>query len=157
MKNKRLLIFLLLIFVLSLVSIYYPYLIGEKSLAKTEYKKETCFVDRVIDGDTLVCDNETIRLLGIDTPEKGEFYYQEAKDFLRQVENVNVETLRDWDDLGKYQRKLRYIFYEDRMINIEIVEGGFGKSFMTEDLKYEDKFKKAEEFAKNNGLGVWKQ
>ena len=74
----------------------------------------------------MVCDGETIRLLGIDTPEKGEEYYQEAKDYLLIVEGKDVNILRDWDDLGKYYRKLRYIFYENRLINVEIVEKGLG-------------------------------
>ncbi len=63
---KRVLIFIGIILGLSLLSIFYPYLTGEKSINPIDYEKETCFVNRVIDGDTLVCDNETIRLLGID-------------------------------------------------------------------------------------------
>lgn len=154
MKNRKLIIFLLIIIGLAVFSVYYPDIIERNTLDKN-YEKEKCFVNRIIDGDTLVCNNETIRLLGIDTPEKGEYYYEEAKDFLKNVENKEVYVLRDWDDLGKYYRKLRYVFYEDRLINIEILENGFGKSFMTENLKYEDKLKKAEEFAKENKKGLW--
>ena len=64
-------IFLLVVILLWLLSIYYPYLTGEKEWKVKDviYEKETCFVNRIIDGDTLVCDNETIRLLGIDNIE----------------------------------------------------------------------------------------
>ena len=155
---KRVLIFLGIVLSLSLLSIYYPYLTGEKTINPVEYERETIFVERVIDGDTLVDSNGTVyRLLGIDTPERGEEYYQEAKDFLSLFEGKDVEILRDWEDLGKYKRKLRYIFYEDRLINVEIIEQGFGKAFIIEDLKYKDKILKAEKFAKENCVGIWEE
>ena len=153
MKWKRVCIFALVVILLGLLSIFQPYLTGER--INQQYEKEGCFVNRIIDGDTLVCNNETIRLLGIDTPERGETYYQEAKDFLMQVENQDIYILRDWDNRGKYYRKLRYIFYENRLLNIEILEKGLGKAFMTEKLKYEDKLLDAEKFAKDNRLGIW--
>ena len=155
MALKRFLVFVIIIFLLSLLSVYYPYLTGEAVSGFKNYEREKCFVNRVIDGDTLICDNETIRLLGIDTPERGEVYYQEAKDFLKQVENEDVEILRDWENLGKYKRKLRYIFYNDRLINIEILEQGLAKAFIIEDLKYKNKILNAEKFAKENCIGLW--
>ena len=155
MAWNRFLVFAIIIFLLGVLSVYYPYLTGDKEIFTKDYEKEECFVNRVIDGDTLVCNNETIRLLGIDTPERGEEYYQEAKDFLKQVEGKDVEVLRDWEDLGKYKRKLRYIFYENRLINVELLEQGLAKAFIIEDLKYKDKILKAEKFAKENCLVLW--
>ena len=152
---KRVLIFFGIVLGLSLLSIYYPYLTGEKTLNPVEYEKESCFVNRIIDGDTLVCDNETIRLLGIDTPERGEELYQEAKDYLSIVEGKEIEILRDWDDEGKYYRKLRYIFYEDRLINIELIEQGLARAYYYDDLVYEEKLLIAEGFAKENCLGIF--
>ena len=152
---KRVLIFLFIVILLGLLSVYYPYLTGEVVKNNQNYEKEKCFVNRVIDGDTLVCDNETIRLLGIDTPERNEILYEEARDFLKEVENKQVYILRDWDDLGKYYRKLRYVFYENELLNAKILQEGLATSFMTDNLKYEDKLKKAENFAKNNKKGLW--
>ena len=152
------LIFIGIILFLSLLSIFYPYLTGEKSFGDVEYERETIFVERVIDGDTLVDSNGVVyRLLGIDTPEKGEEYFEEAKSFLQEIEDKEVEILRDWEDLGKYYRKLRYVFYNDRLINVEILEKGLGVSFITEDLIYEDKLFKAEEFARDNEIGLWEK
>ncbi len=152
---KRVLIFLSIIILLGLLSVFYPYITGEKSFNPVEYEKESCFVNRVIDGDTLVCDNETIRLLGINAPEKGEEYSNESTNFLKQVKGKEIYVLRDWDDLGKYYRKLRYVFYNGRLINVEILEKGLGVAFMTENLIYEDKFIAAEKFAKENCAGIW--
>ena len=43
-------------------------------------------VESVIDGDTIIlATGEHVRLLGIDTPERGECYYQEATDFLKSL------------------------------------------------------------------------
>jgi len=158
---KRVLIFLIIIILLGILSVFYPYLTGEKSINPVEYERESAFVTRVIDGDTLVYEinniSYTCRLLGIDTPERGEEYYQEAKEYLMLVEGKNVEILRDWEDLGKYKRKLRYIFYEDRLINVEIVEQGFAFAFIIEDLKYKDKILKAEKLAKVNCLRIWEE
>lgn len=36
-----------------------------------------------VDGDTLRCGDERVRLVNIDTPERGEAGYHEAKDHLR--------------------------------------------------------------------------
>ena len=66
---KRVLIFLIIIILLGALSVFYPYLTGEKQINPVEYEKERCFVNRIIDGDTLVCNNETIRLLGINNIE----------------------------------------------------------------------------------------
>jgi len=158
---KRVLIFIIIIIFLGVLSIFYPYLTGEKTIIPVDYEREQAFVTRVIDGDTLVYEinniSYTCRLLGINTPEKSEELYQEAKDYLSIVDGKEVEILRDWDDEGKYHRKLRYIFYEDRLINVEIVEQGFAIAFMTEDLVYEDKLFMAEKFAKENCLGIWEE
>ena len=67
--KKRVIVFLLIIIFFGVLSIYYPRLTGEEEWKGKQYEKEVCFVNRIIDGDTLVCNNETIRLLGIDNIE----------------------------------------------------------------------------------------
>jgi len=161
MSIKRPLIFIVIVIFLGVLSVFYPYLTGEKSINPVEYEKEQAFVTRVIDGDTLVYEinniSYTCRLLGIDTPERGEEYYQEAKDYLAIVQGKEVEILRDWEDLGKYYRKLRYIFYKDRLINIEILEQGLGRAYYYEDLVYEEKLLRAEKMARDSCFGIWEE
>ena len=68
MKIKRLLVFLLVIILLGFLAYYYPKLTGEAVInSNQEYQKEKCFVSRVIDGDTIICNNQSTRLLGINT------------------------------------------------------------------------------------------
>ena len=72
------------------------------------------------------------------------------------IKTTKFNFLKSSNNKGKYKRKLRYVFYEDRLINIEILEQGLGKSFIIEDLEYEEKLINAEGFAKKNCLGLWK-
>ncbi len=161
---KRLLAFLLIIILLALLAIYYPYLVSlltGKSVVNTSninYQTEKAFVIRVIDGDTVETDLGNVRLLGINTPEKKKPYYEEAKEFLIiEIENKSIELLRDKEDTDKYDRRLRYVFYENRLLNVEILQQGIATSFMLNDLKYKDKLAGAEKFAKQNEIGLWKK
>ncbi|MEM0465667.1 MAG: thermonuclease family protein [Candidatus Pacearchaeota archaeon] len=160
---KRLIIFTTLILILALLSIYWPYITGKLVLNKedTYYQKESAILKSVVDGDTIkvILNNkeEIIRLLGINTPEKKNPYSGEATNFLKQFENSSIELLRDKEDVDKYNRKLRYIFYNDRILNVEILENGFATSFMIKGLKYEEKLRIAEDFARNNKIGLWKE
>ena len=72
------------------------------------------YVAEVIDGDTFKLQNGTrVRLLGIDTPEKGECYYEEARDELKKlIGNKVVRMDKDISDKDKYDRLLRYIILE---------------------------------------------
>lgn len=155
---KRLLIFCFIIFSLSLVSIYYPNLTGKFLWKNSEaFLIENASVIRIIDGDTIETDKGTIRLLGINTPEKNKPYYQEALDFLCLLENKTIKMMQDSEDIDKYQRKLRYIFYKGELINAKILEKGLGTSFMIENLRYEKKLKKAEDYARKNQKVLWKE
>ena len=69
---------------------------------------------RVIDGDTIeLSGGDKLRLLSVDTPEKTEQYYSEAKAFLERValhEKARIEyasTRRD-----KYGRLLGYLYID---------------------------------------------
>jgi micrococcal nuclease len=127
MNYKKILVFFLIIISLSLLSIIYPHLTGQ-SILKTssmEYEKESATLMRVVDGDTIKVDmdgkEETIRLLGVNTPEKGQIGYESAKVFLYLLENKSIFLLRDKEDSDRYDRKLRYLFYESRLVNVEIL------------------------------------
>ena len=100
------------------------------------------FVIRALDGDTLQTDVGIIRLLGVNTPEKGEAGAQEAWDFLNQLAGKIVRQERDanntdWGGL----RKLRYVFFEGRFINKELIDLGHAQLFMEEGLIRETELK----------------
>ncbi len=158
MKINRLLVLLAILILLAIIAFFYPYFTGEiisdKSLS---YTKEPAFVLKVIDGDTIETDKGIVRLLGINTPEKNKPYYNDAKNFLKIIENHRIDILRDKTDKDKYNRSLRYIFYNNSTINVEILEKGFATSFMIKDLYYEEKLRNAENFARQNKLILWQE
>lgn len=158
MQFKGLFVFIFIIILLGILSIYYDFITGKIIKEnKQKYEIEPAFVLQVVDGDTIKTDKGEIRFLGINTPEKNQPYYNEAKLFLKEIENKSVELLRDYENLDKYDRKLRYVFYENSFLNIEILEQGLGTSFMLDDLNYESKLKNAEEFAKKSKINLWQK
>ena len=57
----------------------------EDTYNSNKYPKEYGVVANVTDGDTLVLETgNKIRLLNINTPERGAFYYTEAKEKLKK-------------------------------------------------------------------------
>jgi endonuclease YncB( thermonuclease family) len=69
----------------------------------------------VVDGDTVyVSTGDKIRLIGIDTPERGECGYQEATDRLAQLVDGRTIALEAGarDDVDKYGRLLRYVIVD---------------------------------------------
>ena len=68
-------------------------------------------VTRIVDGDTLeLGTGQTVRLVGIDTPEVGECGYQVASDNLaRLVLDKRVRLTVSDEDTDRYGRLLRYV------------------------------------------------
>lgn len=71
----------------------------------------TYLVTRVVDGDTIELGNgESVRLVGIDTPERGQCGYDEATANLeRLVLGERVRLGMSDEDRDKYDRLLRYV------------------------------------------------
>jgi len=121
-------------------------------------KREKGFVTKIIDGDTIVVNGEHIRLLGIDTDERGEPCYKEAKDILGElILNKEIEMEKDFTDRDQYDRLLRYIFIINESIEINInlllVEEGLAIARFYEGTKYKDEIILAEENARKNRIG----
>ncbi|MBD3247612.1 hypothetical protein GF378_03260 [Candidatus Pacearchaeota archaeon] len=110
---------------------------------------QTVEVERVIDGDTIVPKSkelqESIRLLGINSPEKGEEYYKEAKSYLEQrIQNKSVRLEFGQERYDKYNRLLAYIFLNNTNINKELIEKGFANYYFPSGrTPYYNEFKDA--------------
>jgi Staphylococcal nuclease homologue len=116
---------------------------------------QTYNISKIIDGDTVrLQGGQTLRLLGINTPEKNELYYQEAKDFLiqrTQNRTVQIETF----GVGKYGRTLAYVFLDGQNVNAEILLQGLATLYYYDKDCYYQNLKDAEEFARLNERGLW--
>lgn len=138
MKKGKEFIFLLLLIA---IFIYVNYNSMDSFVVKNLEGKEQVHIDRVIDGDTVVSNKTSMRLLGINTPEKGEYLSDKAKKFLEEKAlNKTLDVERKGKDL--YKRELVY-FYEpnsEKSINLEIIENGFGNYYFPEgkDDYYKD-------------------
>jgi endonuclease YncB( thermonuclease family) len=114
--------------------------------------KELVKVIRAIDGDTFETeDGRIIRLLNINTPEKGEKGYKEASAFLKELENTTVGV--ELTGIDKYKRSLAKVYSPD-YINLKIIQKGLANKFLvdSEELK---EFNDAENYAIKNSLGLW--
>ena len=81
---------------------------------------EKATVDKVIDGDTLVADGQYIRLADVDTPEKGEAGYQEAKNYMMNY--LGKEVKLNCRGKGHYNRHLCEVYYNGKQINQELLD-----------------------------------
>ena len=86
---------------------------------------------RVIDGDTLVLENnERVRLIGIDTPEKGQKCFGEAKNRLEQfVLGKSILMVKDVSERDKYGRLVRFAYLDGFFVNLALVEEGLALAF----------------------------
>ncbi len=143
MDKKKKIILIIILLILALLLKFYPSL--DTKLQGFLIESETAYIDRIIDGDTVKSNEISIRLLGINSPEKGEKYYSEAKEFLEELilnETVRLEFRKDRED--KYGRTLAYLYFKEDNINKKIVEEGYANFYFPSgrDIYYKD-FEKA--------------
>ncbi|MFH8086788.1 MAG: thermonuclease family protein [Candidatus Aenigmatarchaeota archaeon] len=126
--------------------------------SKNSSNKTLVTVARVIDGDTFeLANGKKVRLLGVDAPEKNKYFYQEAKEKLREmVENKNVFLEADKINSDSSGRLLRYVFVGDTFVNLEMIKQGFASVYVvSSNQKYSSQLLEAEEYARKNKLGIW--
>jgi micrococcal nuclease len=133
-------VWILILLISLLFVINYPFL--NKAIVSFLDESETGFVERVIDGDTIVINGSSIRMLGINAPEKGEKYFKESKEFLENlVLNKTVKLRFGKEKTDKYRRTLAYIFLGEINVNELLIEKGFANYyFPSEKDKYYNKF-----------------
>jgi micrococcal nuclease len=117
----------------------------------------TAQVVKIIDGDTIKTnDSQTLRLLGINTPEKNQPHYNEAKQYLTTlIQNKTIQIESHGQD--KYQRTLAHIYFNDRNINAQILNQGLATLYYYDKDHHYEELKAAEEFARLNQQGLWKK
>jgi len=92
--------------------------------------KTKCFsgiVTRIIDGDTIVVDDKSIRFSLVNTPEWGDDDYFQARDYIYNLCPIGSQVLVDEDD-GQTQRSfgriIGKIFCNGVILNEEILKSG---------------------------------
>ncbi|MEK6840836.1 MAG: thermonuclease family protein [Nanoarchaeota archaeon] len=121
---------ILLLILAALIVINYPFL--DETLTRFLNTDEKVVAERIIDGDTFETETgkANVRLLDVNTPEKGDFYYDEAKSFLEsEILGKNVTLKFIGERYDKYGRILAYVFLDGKNINNEMVERGFANYY----------------------------
>lgn len=127
-------------------------------------------VTKVVDGDTISVNMdgeiETLRLIGINTPETVdprkpvECFGKEASDKAKQLltgKKVYLEADATQGERDKYQRLLRYVWLEDgTFFNKLMISDGYAFEYTyNTPYKYQTEFKQAEQEARTTKKGLW--
>ena len=116
----------------------------------------------IIDGDTGVLSRgETVRYLGIDTPERGEPFYLDATqaNMALCIDKV-VRLERDGREFDSYGRTLAYVFVDDTiMVNERLVAAGLASVYIfpqdQKNMEYRERLVLAQSDARRARRGIW--
>jgi micrococcal nuclease len=126
-----------------------------------------------VDGDTLrlwipdpppgLNTLETIRMIGVDTPETVhprrpvERFGKEAGEFTRQrLLGKSVSLAFDWDLRDRYGRLLAYIFGPDgECHNAVLIQEGYAHAYTKYSFHFMDEFRRLEQEARQAKRGLW--
>ncbi len=125
---------------------------------------------RVVDGDTIEVRigpvDETVRLLGIDTPESVdprspmECFGREASEYTSSMlpPGSMVRLVRDVEGRDRYDRLLAYVYRSDdgTFVNLALVREGFAAVLTyPPNVAHADELTAAAAQARNDGRGLW--
>lgn len=130
-------------------------------------------VNRVVDGDTISVDVnglwETVRLIGIDTPETVDprkpvqAFGQEASDYTKRTllgKTVRLEVDQGNGHIGhrdRYGRLLAYVWVGEALFNEAIIREGYAHAYTKYPFRedYMTLFRDAERAARDRLRGLW--
>jgi micrococcal nuclease len=126
-------------------------------------------VTRFSDGDTITVDmngkNETVRMIGVDTPETHhpdlpvQCYGPAASAYTKNLigqQKVRLEADPTNQNRDRYDRLLRYVYLADgRLVQEEIIKNGYCFAYTLFPFTQKDLFVVLEAEAKKNFKGLW--
>ncbi|MDR2608404.1 MAG: thermonuclease family protein [Treponema sp.] len=106
---------------------------------------------------------ETIRMLGVDTPETVhpnrpvEMFGKEASNFTKtRLLGRNVLLAFDWDLRDRYGRILCYIYTEDGVChNAALIREGYAHAYTRFTFQFMEEFRELEKEAREQKRGLW--
>jgi len=129
-------------------------------LAPDRSRTQPAQVLDVIDGDTIDVRidgrEERVRYYGVDTPERGDDCYREARERNGTLAGDTVLLLPDARDRDRFGRLLRYAFTEDgRSVEAQLIAEGLGYAWR-EDGAYRNQLVALEAETESRGVGcLW--
>jgi micrococcal nuclease len=138
---------------------------GERAPSR-ETAAQAVRVTDVVDGDTIHAEvggeDESVRYIGIDTPEVDpsigvECFGSQASD--RNSELVAGERVRlvpGEEERDRYGRLLAYVYVGDTFVNAEMIEGGFARTLeIPPNTEKAPLLASLQQEAANAGRGLW--
>jgi micrococcal nuclease len=124
---------------------------------------ESATITSIIDGDTIEVvltggAGETVRLIGINTPESGECWSEEASLVLAVLTPIgnDIGMTADTSDRDQFGRLLRYLWVGTMSVNQEMVQRGAAISRRyPPDTALAGRLETAQVTARTKGLGLW--
>ena len=119
------------------------------------------------DGDTahFYIDNVDVkvRFIGIDTPEidddigsMGNKASQYVCEILKNADLITLEEDPLSDKEDKFGRSLYWVWVDGKLLELEILKNGYGRvRYIYDDYLYVDELYEAQNYAKENNVGIW--
>lgn len=138
---------------------------GERPAAQTT--APVVEVVEVVDGDTIEVEIggevEDVRYIGIDTPESvtpGQpvecFGVDASRENRRLVGGETVRLVFDAERRDRYGRLLAYVYLGERLVNAELIRGGFATTLtIAPNDSLAPRLRRLEQEAGNAGRGLW--
>jgi len=126
-------------------------------------------VARFVDGDTIVVDmggkDETVRMIGVDTPETHkpntpvQCYGPAASAYTKTLigtQKVRLEADPTNQNRDRYGRLLRYVYLPGgRLVEEELIKNGYGFAYTSFPFTKKNDFAALQTQAKSNNRGLW--
>lgn len=117
----------------------------------------------VVDGDTIrVAGIGPVRYIGVDAPERGEAFYDEARRYNAELLSAGKLSLAyGGGRYDRYGRTLAYVYVRDEagrslFVNEELLRAGWARTLeIPPNTEFAATFRRAEEEARRAGRGMW--
>jgi endonuclease YncB( thermonuclease family) len=126
-------------------------------------------IDHFVDGDTIAVKmngkTESIRMIGVDTPETHkpnspvQCYGPAAAVFTKNLvgsQQVRLQSDPESTNRDRYNRLLRYVYLPDgRLVEAELIKGGYGFAYTSFPFTKSDEFVRGQDAARTANKGLW--
>lgn len=172
-KRKKLPVWAAVLALLVIGAQYFGWLpsssVEQSTQTVTSSQPGTYAIDHFIDGDTIAVNMngkvESIRLIGVDTPETHkphtpvQCYGPAASAYTKQLigsGRVRLEADSQNTDRDRYNRLLRYVYTSDnKLVEAELIKNGYGFAYTQFPFSKADVFVRLQDQAKAANKGLW--
>ncbi|MEW6296731.1 MAG: lamin tail domain-containing protein [Thermodesulfobacteriota bacterium] len=127
-------------------------------LSLSPFPSPAATVTTVLDGDTVeLADGTVIRYFGVNTPERGQRFYEDAKRYnARLVLGKAVRLERAGQEQDTYRRRLAYVYVGDVLVNAYLIAEGWAHLFVIGSLEPYHEWLQLQKNAQAQRKGMWR-